>query len=65
MKPKARYSKPGYRTLKHKWFGYVNFHHVMNLFEAHRWEREHPATIVQTSRYREWAAKRDSVVLGR
>jgi hypothetical protein len=58
---KRRYQNRGYPTLRHRWWGFWNFHHVLNLFVAHGWEREHPLRAVQTARYRQWIAKRDGV----
>lgn len=37
------------------------FHHVLNLFLAHRREREHRSgRVLQTARYRAWIARRDT-----
>ncbi len=47
-------------SLAYRYRGSQVFHHVMNLFLLHKWEREHPRRIVPTSRYREWIAKRDA-----
>ena len=52
---KRRYLNPFYPSFRHSLFGFANFHHVLNLFEAHRHERR---GIVMTPRYREWLARR-------
>jgi len=57
MATKRRYLNPFYPGLRHSWFGFTNFHHVLNLFEAYRFEGR--SRVVRTDRYREWLAKRD------
>lgn len=40
-------------------YGTFNAHHVLNLFELYRHEREHPPRPVLTDRYRKWLSQRD------
>lgn len=58
---KRRYQNPNYLTLRHRLFGFMNFHYVLNLFVAYRAERRHfSGKIRYTPRYRAWLAKRDA-----
>lgn len=59
-KLKRRYQDGRYgmfTSFPHK---HLSFHHVLNLFVAYRWERDHPRSVVPTERYKSWLAKRDA-----